>query len=510
MRLTHEIGQDKSRTANAKRNIFTGLINKFLTTLLAFVTRTIFIRLLGAEYTGINSLYTNILSVLSLAELGIGNVLMFYLYSALKEGDREKINQLVFEFQKIYTVIISVIIIIGIGLIPFLQYIVKSDLNKNELIIYYLLYLLNSVASYAVAYRTMVLSADQKNYINNIVSTATVVAMYLFQTIYLLIFKAFIGYLIIQVFCTIANNIILNMIALKKYPYLKSRIKNTSAEFDKNGLIDNIKATFLFKVSDTLLDQTDSVLISALIGTVYVGYYYNYYMIITYMVSIAGILASGLVASFGNLVAEGDKEKSYEMFNVSLLVFSMYGTVSTCCYSCVVQDFVPIWIGKEYVMNYGLVIALMSVYYLRMSTNTIWIYRSAMGIFKEVKYSNAIAAVINIGLSIILGRMIGLVGIIAATAISRLITTFWYEGKIVFDKFTKPVIEYYFRQAINFIICCFCLMASLFLCRLIHLGGLVGIICKLSIAFIVSITIECLFYFRTKEFKKICGSILKR
>lgn len=498
------------RTAKARRNIYTGLITKFLTMFLAFATRTIFIRLLGAEYTGINSLYTNILSVLSLAELGLGNVLMFYLYSALKEGDKEKINQLVFEFKRIYTIIISAVLLIGVGLIPFLHIIVKSNLNKGELIVYYLLYLLNSVASYAVAYRTMVLSADQKNYISNVVGTATIVAMYVFQTLYLLVFKAFIGYLVIQVLCTIANNLILNIIALKRYPFLKTRMSNSLILIDRKDLVENIKATFLFKLSDTLLDQTDSVLISGLIGTIYVGYYYNYYMLITYMVSIAGILANGLVASFGNLVAEGVKEKSYEMFKVSLLVFSMFGTISTCCYSCIVQDFVPIWIGKEYVMDYGLVIALMSVYYLRISTNTIWIYRSAMGLFKEVKYSNAIAATINIVLSIILGKAIGLVGIIAATAISRLVTTFWYEGKIVFKRFSKPVAEYYLRQLLNFAICCFCLALSVYLCRLVSLTGLAGMICKLGIAFAISTAVECLVYYRTKEFKKIYSSIVKR
>ena len=133
-----------------------------------------------------------------------------------------------------------------------------------------------------------------------------------------------------------------------------------------------------------------------------------------------------------------------------------------------------------------------------------------MGIFKEVKYSNAIAAIINIVLSIILGKAIGLVGIIAATAISRFVTTFWYEGKIVFKRFNKSVFEYYLRQLLNFVICCFCLALSLYLCGLVSLTGWVGMICKLCIAFVVSTTVECFVYFRTNEFKKICGSMLKR
>ena len=498
------------RTEKAKKNIITGLLSKLFMMLLAFATRTTFIRLLGAEYTGISSLYTNILSMLSLAELGLGNVLMFYLYSALKEKDEDKINKLVFEFKKIYVIIIVVILIVGTALIPFLDKIVNSSLKHSELITYYVLYLLNSAASYVVVYRTTVLSADQKKYISNIVSTLTLVAMYVLQILYLLIFKQFIGYLIIQIVCAVANNIILNTIAIKEYPYLRKPKHITGRVIENRDLLKNIKATFLYRVSDTILDQTDSVLISMLIGTVYVGYYSNYYMLVTYMVSIAGILASGLVASFGNLVAEGDNERSYEMFKVSMLVFSVFGTVTTCCYFCIVQDFVPLWIGQEYVMNFDLVIAVMAVYYLRMSTNTLWIYRSAMGIFKEVQYANLFAALINVILSIILGKIIGLAGIIIATAISRLLTSFWYEGKVVFQKLNKPVSEYYLRQLKDFLVCSFCVLVSLFIINRLKMSGIIAIVCKLMIAVAVSGLIEFIVNYRTNEFKRIVKAVFHR
>ena len=495
------------RTANARRNVITGLLNKLLMMLLAFASRTIFIRLLGAEYTGVSSLYTNILSVLSLAELGLGNVLMFYLYSALSDNDETKINQLVFEFKKIYTIIIIAVLSIGVGLVPLLKYIVHSDLDRNELVVYYLLYLLNSVASYAVVYRTTVLSADQKNYINNIVSTIMFVVMYIAQIVYLLLFKRFLGYLCIQVLCTILTNIILNRITIIKYPYLKKPIHGDKHIIDSRHLLGNIKATFLYKTAETLLDQTDSVLISMLMGTVYVGYYTNYYMLVTYLVSTAAILASGVVASFGNLVAEGNQEKSYGMFKVSSLMFSIIGTVFVCCYCSIVQDFIPLWIGSQYVMSYDLVISIMLVFYLRMSMNTLWIYRSAMGLFKEVQYANIFAALINIVLSIVLGRIIGLSGIIIATAISRLLTSFWYEGKVVFNKFNRSVKEYYLQQLKDFLICVLSLILTLIACKYVRMAGPIAIVCKLLVALSISISIEWLIYYRTKEFKKLVDSI---
>lgn len=501
------------RSSNALRNVVVGLSGKVLLLVLAFSTRTLFIRLLGAEYTGVSGLYTNILSVLSLAELGLSNVLMFYLYGPIKDKDHRKIGQLVEEFKKIYTGIIICVLSMGIVLIPFLRYIVKSDLPLTEVITYYLMYLVNSVASYFVVYRTLVIKADQKDYIINLVQTLCLVGMYVLQIVYLLLIKSFLGYLFIQVMATIVSNLILNRIALHQYPFLKkknvTRIKSKEKVWiGRKELIDNIKATFLFKVSDTILDETDSIIISVMFGTIFVGYYYNYYMLITYIVAIAGIIANALVASYGNLNAEGNVEQSYKMFRVALMGFAILGTLCTSCFACVVQDFIPIWVGQEYVMDYRLVIAVLVVFYLRMVTNTMWMYRSAMGIFKEVQYINIGAAFLNIILSILMGRIWGVPGIIVATAISRLVTSFWYEGKIVFSKFKKPVRLYYMQQAKDFMICCLVLGASLKICSIVTVTGIGGIAIKLLISFVLTLLVELAAYYKTEEYGIIKNMVI--
>lgn len=498
------------RSDKALKNVMIGLGNKILMLALAFLTRTVFIRLLGAEYTGISSLYTNILSVLSLAELGLGNVLMFYLYSALKDNDKERINQLVFEFKNIYRLIIVCVLGVGVVLIPFLNIIVKSTLDQRELIVYFLLYLINSVASYFVVYRTLVISADQKNYILDIVQSLMTVVMYILQIGYLLLFCNFIGYLIIQVLCTIVQNLITNYIAVKKYPFLRSKRIVNKKIINKAELVKSIKATFLFKVSDTILDQTDNIIISIMFGTVFVGYYTNYFMLISYIVAIAGIIANGLLASFGNLNAEGDMKKSYKMFKTSMLGFAVIGTYCVGCYACVVQDFISIWVGKQYLMEYSLVLAILAVFYLRMVTNTIWIYRSSMGLFKEVQYINIIAAILNIFLSIILGKTIGMPGVIVATAISRLLTSFWYEGKVVFDRFEKKVQIYYWQQIKDLGICVFTVYSSYKICEMVNLQGITAIVIKVFIVTIVTFGIEFLVYHKSQEFQIIIRKIKGR
>lgn len=500
---------DNGRSAKSIRNVTTGVTNKVLMMVLAFATRTLFIRLLGAEYTGISSLYTNILSVLSLAEMGMGNVLMFYLYGALKDHDEDKISSLVNEFKKIYTAIIIIVLSIGILLIPFLRFIVHSPLESKELIGYYLLYLVNSVASYFVVYRTIVLSADQKNYLFNIVNTVATIVMYILQIAYLLLFRDFWGYLIIQVLCTIGSNLVLNRISLKHYPYLriKRSTKKNEEVVNKRELFGNIKATFLFKIADTVLDQTDSIIISIMFGTIVVGYYSNYFMLISYIVAIAGIIANGLVASFGSLQTEGNMERSYEMFRVALTAFSIFGTICTACYACIVQDFIPVWIGSQYVMPYGLVIAVLAVFYLRMATNTMWMYRSAMGLFKEVQYINLAAAVLNIVLSILLGKVMGVSGIIVATAVSRIMTSFWFEGKVVFERFDKPVKIYFHLQLKNVMICFASTALAYLICSSIKYESIITLVVKFLIALSVSGGVTIALYRKTKEFKTMKSKI---
>ncbi len=492
----------EKRSKKAFKNVTSGLLNKFVLLVFAFSTRTIFSRLLGAEYLGISSLYKNILSVLSLAELGIGNVFMFYLYPALKDRDEAEISSLVYEFRKIYTGIIVFISVVGLALIPFLKYIVHGNYSSQEVVLYYCLYLFNSVASYFVIYRTMVISADQKNYIQSRCFTFTTLLMYVLQILYLLIRKNFLGYLIIQVSCTFLYNFILNYIAIKKYPFLK-KIKRASLKenrIDKIKLINDMKATFLFKISDVILDQTDSIIISVMFGTVMVGFYSNYFMVISYLVDIIGIIAVGLVASFGNLNVEGDKQKLHRFFRATMTLFALAGTFCTSCYACVIQDFIPIWVGKNFLMDYRVVISILAVFFLRMITNTIWIYRSAMGIFKEVQYINLFAAALNIFLSVLLGQLIGIPGVIVATAISRLMTSFWYEGKVVFNKLNRSASEYFIKQIKDTGIAALVVAISLSLTYNLHLVGLMNIVLKVIICGMVTLIIEYLIYRKSDEY----------
>lgn len=250
-------------------------------------------------------------------------------------------------------------------LVPFLKYIVKSDLNQTDLLIYYLLYLTDSVSSYFVAYRTMVIEADQKQYVTNLTEIIARFAMYICQSIYLVATRNFLGYLVIQVLFTIIKNIALHFLSLKMYPFLNQKIVTTKKLLNTGRIYKNVKAMCVTKISGVILNQTDSIIISILLGTIYVGYYSNYYMLIVYVNSIYYIITTGIEASIGNLNAEGDADKSYDIYRKLNFLMSCINTVCVTIFLCVVQDFVAVWIGTEYQQSLLLVVALLSTFYLR-------------------------------------------------------------------------------------------------------------------------------------------------
>lgn len=490
-----------SRTANVTKNLTVGVISKVFLLGATFVVRTLFIRILGAEYTGISSLYSNILSLLNLAELGFGSVLTYELYKPLKDNDEETVAALVALFKKIYTAIIAVVLTFGLLLIPFLKYIVKSDLNQSELLIYYVLYLMDSVASYFVAYRTMVIEADQKRYVTNLAEIIAKFAMYICQSIYLVLTRDFLGYLIIQVAFTILKNVALHIVSLRMYPYLSRKNTACKTNIDTGRIYKNVKAMCVTKISGVILNQTDSIIISILLGTIYVGYYSNYYMLIIYLNSIYSIIVTSMEASVGNLNAEGNQEKSYSIYKRIDFLLSSINVFCVAEFICIVQDFITVWIGEEYIQGWPLIIALMVTFYLQQSMNTVLIYRQTMGLFEAVKKAYPIMAMLNIILSILLGKIMGVAGVALATGMSKLLTVFWYEGKIVFQKMGQGMWQYLLGQIKRAFFLIITVAVAFRLSLMISMCTITGIILKGIMTGLV--VLICLFvaYHRTAEWK---------
>lgn len=319
------------RINNSIKNIITSVLGQFITIGLNFTTRSIFILMLGNEFLGINGLFTNIISILALAEMGIGSAIIYSLYKPIAEKDYIKIKGLMSFYNSAYKVISLIILIVGVAIIPLIPKIAKSDINNFRLIIIYLLFLCNSVASYLYAYKKSIIVADQKDYILSIYRNIFKVILNILQVIILIITKNYEMFLIIQIVVTITENILVAKKVDKMYTFLLNKDNVKLGKKEKNSIIKNVKALLYHKIGGVIVNSTDNILISKFVGITSVGLYSNYYLIIGALNLLIGQSFSALTASVGNLNAVESKEKSYNTYKLILFInFWIAGFSSIC------------------------------------------------------------------------------------------------------------------------------------------------------------------------------------
>jgi O-antigen/teichoic acid export membrane protein len=408
-----------SRTKNSMLILSSGIILQVVTALLAFISRTIFINTLGAEYLGISGLFTNIISILSLAELGVGSAITFYLYKPLAENNIERIKTLMMFYKLCYRVIGVVILLLGLLCIPIVPKIVNYNTKLDVNIIYvFVLYLVNTAVTYLFfSYRFTLIIASQKGYVINLINIVFAFILIIADAIVLIIFRNFILYITMRIFIGILLNVITSIKAGELFPYIKEKeyIKITADE--RRAIFKDIYAIFITKVSGTLFSATDNIIISILIGTIYVGYNSNYFMIIIVITTFIGILQNSFIASVGNINAIETNEKQIDIFEN--LDFLNFWVTSFCavCLANLLNPFISLWIGKEFLFSNLIVAVIAFNFFTTNLLNIVFIFRNTKGLFQYAKYRQLIAGIANILLSIILGKMYGIIGIFAATSI---------------------------------------------------------------------------------------------
>lgn len=467
--------QNSSRTRNAKINIIIGLFSQVSTLILTFVGRRLFIKFLSVEYLGINGLFSNILSVLSLAELGLGCVISFSLYKPVADKDYSLICGLIKYYKKVYRYIAFSVFLFGVLLIPFMQYIVSSTIPKNDLVLYYLLFLLNSILTYFIAQDVALLYAYQENRVYRIVILVKALFQQIVHIIILTLIPNYFVYVFSTVICTAVSNIILEKITYKRHPFLNQN-KEAVFKIEKKKIFENIKSATIYKMSAVIINSTDNILISSIVSTAAVGLYSNYIVIITGLQNLLSIIITSLMSGIGNLYAESNKKKMLEIFSSFVLLFHFISCYCSISLYYLFNRFIDLWIGPNYIMSKQVVFAISFNFYITYITAPIWSFREATGQFTSVKFIMLVAAIINIGLSIILGLKCGVFGILIATAISQICTVFWYEPAVLFKNIFVAKQQIYWIQQTKYIICtviCF------------YLCGIVSQIAKKSLSSIV-------------------------
>lgn len=437
----------KSRLRQSLKNLLSGFSYRLLITFTAFAVRTVFIRCLNEDYLGINGLYSSILSMLSLAELGFGTAMAYSMYQPLAQKDHKKLRQLMQLYQKVYTIIGFVILAIGCALIPFLGYIIKNKPDIEGLIFYYLLFLGDTVLSYLFfAYRNALLQADQRSYvITNYQSIFNLIKSCI-QIIVLLILRNYTVYLLSQILCTIAQNTALAIRVNRDYPVFRRREMDPLPKEDKNRIFCDVKALTLTKISHVILNSSDTIIISACAGINWVGLLSNYSMIVEALTGFLCQITGAITASLGNYFAIEDREKGYRLFcRIEFMNYWLYGFCSIALI-VLLNPFITLWIGDRFTLSMPIVVALVIRFFIAGFMNTLWTFRSTLGLFTQGQWRPVAVSVLNIVLSLLLGYRWGVAGVLAATSISRVCVNLWYDPWLLHSKgFGKPVAPFFLR-----------------------------------------------------------------
>ena len=487
--------EKSSRTVNTFKNMFISLILYGISYVAVFVARTFFVRILGNDYLSISGLFTNVITLVSFSELGLGAASVFCLYKPIAEKDYSKINALLRFFGNLYKIVAGITILLGIILLPFLPLMVDmEDLSFSQvyLRLVYILFIINTAVSYILVQKKLFLTADQKNYIANIIQQIIHVIQLVLQTVFLVATHNYIGYLIIQIVCTFLTNFITSCYVDKKYPDIMRN--NHSEEINpeqRKEISQNITSIFFYKIGAVILNGTDNIIISAFIKTLLVGLCSNYTLVINAVNSVAMQCFNGIGASIGNHTLKASKKDQELVFRELDLFCVIVFTFCSVCLSVLLNVLIPVWLGENYKLDQGTVFALVFAFYITGVNQIPSLYRTSLGLFKDARFYPLFAAASNIILSIALAKLIGVSGVFWATAIVRFVFFTLIDSRLTYKKgFEMSPTLYYLKYCLRIAVFLIIYFIASVAVAYNKIPGITGLL--ISVIICVTITTICL------------------
>ncbi len=438
---------ENSRLKNSALNFASGVLGRVLSLLLNFAVRTVFIYCLDEAYLSVNGLYSNILTVLSLAELGFGSAMVYRMYAPVAAKDDHETAALLHFYRQIYLVVGAVIFVLGLCVIPFMDYIIKDKPDIPNLTLYYILFLVNTVCSYWFAsYKGSVFSADQKDYIKTNTQNVVSILQAILQIILLLAFRKYLSYLLVQLGCNIFLNLYVAHLVNKRYPGLRAWRSARLSREERRQIGKDAEALVLTRFGHVVLNGTDNIIISAVVGVLWVGRLSNYALICDSVTSVLCQITSAITGSLGNFFATEDRHAGYALFKkVDFLNFWLYG-FSFLALATLLDPFIQLWAGERFLLGLPISIAVAINFFVAGYMNTLWVFRSTLGLFKQGKFRPIFVALLNIVFSILLGKLWGVFGVLIATFLSRALISLWYDPIILHKYgFETPVKPFFIR-----------------------------------------------------------------
>ena len=507
------------RTKNSIINIAVSCSSYIFLMANAFITRYFVVRHLGDIVVGIDGVFLNIISMLAIAELGIGIGIVYKLYKPIADGDNRKIAVLLNFYKKAYTVIGVVVFTAGTITAGFVWLFIKgSDYSRITLSFFFMFYVFDVLCSYIYAHKRAMFTADQKNYINNISHTAAQAASCVLQVATLLLFKSFVVFLIIKVTLRLLENVAIALVYNKKYKHIDLKAKEKLPKEESNDLFGNIKALFLHRVAGFSINSTSSMILSNGANVILAGFYTNYLMITAGVTNLTNQLFNGITASFGNLLTTESKQKSFENFKMIFFMnYAIYSFLSVFLLVCL-DPFISMWIKPQSVFPIETTLLIILYFYMTGMRQSIVMARTSAGIYRPDRYLAVMEAVINIVVAVVLVKPLGINGILIANIISNIAIPFWTQPRIVYNMILEKSIWIHYRRYFLYITI-FSLSAALtyFVCRSLPIDNiflkerynyLLRLAVNASAAIIIPNIINIILFRKTPEFMYFKNTIL--
>ena len=442
------------RKKSSFKNMITAVSSNVLTIIVGLVAQAVFIKILGSEYLGLNGLFSNVISMLGIVELGMGSAIIYNMYKPIAENDHEKIKSLMQFYKKSYLIITLIISIIGIMIIPFIKYIVDIESVTVDVNVYlvYILFLLETICSYILSYKRSMLYADQKEYITNIIHMGYTIIVNTMQLTFLYFTHDYYLYLIIKVIMRLVENIVISSYVNRRYSYLlDNNVTKLDSKTEKD-IFQKIKALFFHKIGGFIVSGTDNIIISKYLGLVTVGLYSNYYMIINAVQTVINHIIQATRASVGNLLVTESKKKQFEIFDKIRFMNFWISCFSSICIFIIMDSFITIWIGYKFVLPTKVLLVLVINFFIVSSRSTYGAFKEAAGIFYEDRFVPIIESLLNIVLSIIFVKKFGLMGVFMGTVASGLVLWCYSYPKYVFKNLFGRSYYDYIKETIYYLI----------------------------------------------------------
>lgn len=515
---------EESRTKKTIRNTAFSFGYKFFDVIFAFILRSVFIKTLSVSYLGLNGLFTNVLTVLSLMELGVGSSIVFSLYKPLAENNYPKVAALMQLYKRTYNIIGILVCGVGFALTPFLKYIINLPENVDNIYPIYWLIIANTGVSYFLAYRRSLLMADQRSDINSknlILFRFVRFALLIFA---LLVFRNYIIYLAFDILVTVLSNIHSTVVIKSKYKYLETVKPEQLTKDEKHNIVKYMTSSIYYKVGHTVVNGTDNIIISAFISTVLVGIYSNYAMIISNLDIFIDIVFGNMTASIGNFAVCNSDEKSENLFKkINSINYYVVFIISVCLLS-LFSPFITIWIGGEFTLSTVTVIFIVINFYLRINQYSINSFIGAVGELNYInRHRSLIEGVVNLVVSIALVKFtdLGITGVFIGTTVCFLCGRVWMDARTLYKHWFKMPFRVYLKTYIlRFLLCAVTTVVCKVISDLIFTALGINIFTWLLVAFVcvaISVGVILAVFRKTDEFKyfvdlfgKVTKKILKK